>query len=270
MSGYALERERPRAIPAQSVTILGVPVSVIDMTQAVDRIGGWIKRRDSRFVCASDVHGVMRAQQMPEHMAAYRAADMVTPDGMPLRWIGRLRGHTDMQRVCGPDLMIEVCRRSVEDGWRHYFYGGAEGVAEDLAETLQKRFPGLQVAGVECPPFAPQSPAESAAVVKRIADSNADIVWVGLGCPKQELWMHKHVGKIDGAVLIGVGAAFDFHTGRVKRAPVWMQSRGMEWLHRFMAEPARLWRRYLVLAPRFVANAAVEEMRLRWNGGGVR
>ena len=247
----------------EAVPILGVPISVVDMKLAVDRIAGWVAARRSCYVCAPDVHGVMRAQDLPRQMRAYRGAAMVTPDGKPLEWVGRIRGRKDIARVSGPDLMLEVCKRSVAEGWRHYFFGGAEGVAEEMAKRLSARIPGLQIAGIECPPFRPLTPEEEAASIRRINESGANIVWVGLGAPKQEMWMLDNVAKIDAAVLVGVGAAFDFHSGKVKRAPLWMRNNGFEWLHRLLSEPRRLWWRYLVLAPRFVWRAAAEEVRLR-------
>ncbi|MBI1383831.1 MAG: WecB/TagA/CpsF family glycosyltransferase [Rhizobiales bacterium] len=248
----------------ERIAILGVPVSAIDMGLAVATILGWAKRREARYVCVCDVYNVTRAQEDPDHLAALVGADMVTPDGKPLSWVGRLRGNRRIRQVCGPELMPAVCAQSIRDGVSHYFYGGAPGVAENLARGLQTRFPGLQVAGTECPPFRALSEAEKDAVVARIESSGAGIVWVGLGCPKQELWIAEHVERIPGAVLIGVGAAFDFHTGRVKRAPRWMRDAGLEWAFRLASEPRRLWRRYLVYAPRFVFLALRESF-----GGGL-
>ncbi len=237
-----------------AVEILGVPVGILDMPKAVDLIGSWIGDGvpRGRYVCVTDVYNVMLAQQNPRHMDALRGADVVTPDGMPLVWVSWLRGIKETRRVSGPDLMPEICARSEETGWRHYFYGGADGVADKLAATLQAKYPRMQVAGAECPPFRPLTDEERAATIARIKATKADIVWVGLGCPKQEAWMFEHVGRLDGVVLIGVGAAFDFHTGRVARAPLWMQRSGFEWLHRLSSEPRRLWRRYLISAPQFV------------------
>lgn len=238
--------------PSRRIVILGVPVNVTSMPDTLRIIGNWIAERQTRYICASDVHSIMRAQDDPDHMRALNSADMVLADGVPVVWVSRLRGARSAQRVCGPDLMLAACGHSLETGWSHYFYGGAEGVAETLAARLAERFPGLKVAGTECPPFRPLTNDETQAVLQRITEAEPDIVWVGLGCPKQEAWMLQHRAALPGKVLIGVGAAFDFHTGRVARAPVWMQSSGLEWAHRLASEPGRLWRRYLLQAPRFV------------------
>lgn len=246
-----------------SVRILGVPVSRLDMPRAIGCIAAWIARGESRHISTVDVHGVMRSRAEPALKAAYEAADMVTPDGKPLVWTAQLRGYSDIDRVCGPDLVLAVAERSVREGWRHYFYGGADGVAEALARRLQDAYPGLEVAGTECPPFRAQSDEETAATLARIEAAGTDILWVGLGIPKQDVWMHQNAHKLRGVVSIGIGAAFDFHTGRIQRAPLWMQRSGFEWLHRLASEPRRLWRRYLILAPRFVAASISETVRLR-------
>jgi N-acetylglucosaminyldiphosphoundecaprenol N-acetyl-beta-D-mannosaminyltransferase len=244
--------------------VLGVPISVVDMETAMATIALWIRQKKTRYVCAPDVYNVVRAQDDPKHMAALQSADLVIPDGTPLTWVMRLRGEKIRERVCGPDLMLAVCRQSAAEGWRHYFYGGADGVASELAHNLKQRFPGLQVAGLDCPPFRPLSETEVSATIEMINAAKPDIVWVGLGCPKQELWMAENRGRIEGAVLLGVGAAFDFHTGRVRRAPAWMQTHGLEWLYRLAAEPGRLWRRYLVSAPRFCLASLAETIRLKF------
>lgn len=252
-----------------AVDILGVPVGILDMQRAVDRIGSWIAGRDAkrgRYVCVVDVSNVMLARENPRHMDALRGADMVTPDGMPLVWVSWLRGVKETRRVCGPDLLPEICARSEQTGWRHYFYGGADGVADLLSGKLKTKYPALKVVGTECPPFRSLSDGEKEATIVRIKQSGADIVWVGLGCPKQEAWMYEHARRLEGVVLIGVGAAFDFHSGRVARAPVWMQNAGLEWLHRLYSEPRRLWRRYLIRAPLFVALSLAETLAKRRAG----
>ncbi len=244
-------------------TILGVPVSRVTMNSAVDRLADWIEKKQKRYICASDVHSVMRAQDEASHMEALRDADMVLPDGTPLVWVSHLRGERDISRVPGPDFMLAAVERSVKEGWRHYFYGAAEGVAGLLAQTLSENYPGLNVAGTGTPPFRPLTEQESEESLAHIRAARPDIVWVGLGCPKQERWMHEHLSKLDGVVLVGVGAAFDFHAGRVSRAPLWMRSNGFEWLHRLACEPQRLWRRYLLQAPRFVFFSLKETLVLR-------
>lgn len=223
----------------------------------------WVSSATPNFVCIRDVHGVMLAQSDPNLMAIHHQAGMVTPDGMPLVWISRLRGHASVQRVCGPDLVDRVCQASEAAGVRHYFYGGKPGVAERMASALLDRYPKLLVAGTATPPFRPLSAEEDEAATAAIAAEAPGIVWVGLSTPKQEYWMRDHVGRIPGATLIGVGAAFDFYSGEVKRAPGWMQRNGVEWLYRLGSEPRRLWRRYLVLAPIFVVKVASETLRAK-------
>ena len=245
----------------ERINILGVPISALDMSLAIQTISGWVARREARYVCICDVYSATLAQDNPAHLAALSGADMVTPDGKPLSIIGRLRGNKNIRQVSGPDLMPALCAYSAPLGWKHYFYGGAEGVAEALAANLKQRNSTLQIAGTECPPFRELSDQEKADTITRIRQSGANIVWVGLGCPKQERWIAEHVKKIPNAVLIGVGAAFDFQTGRVKRAPVWMRKAGLEWLHRLISEPRRLWRRYMIYAPRFVFLNVIETIR---------
>lgn len=228
-------------------------VSAVDPERALDRITGWIATGERHYVCVSGVHGVMECQSDPALREIHNRSGLTVPDGMPLVWCAHRAGHADTARVYGPDLMLSVLERAAERGWSSYFYGGAEGVPELLAERLTARFPGLQVAGAESPPFRPLTDEESRATQARINASGAVLVWVGLSTPKQERWMAANRPALDAAVLLGVGAAFDFHTDRVRQAPTWMQQRGLEWLFRLLVEPRRLWRRYLSNNPRFVA-----------------
>ncbi|MPZ99217.1 MAG: WecB/TagA/CpsF family glycosyltransferase [Dehalococcoidia bacterium] len=206
------------------------------------------------------VHTLIEATDNPELRAALNDAELIAPDGMPLVWGGRLQGY-QVGRVCGPDLMLALLERSVATGGRHYFYGGAEGVPEQLAGRLQQRFPGLVVAGGYSPPFRALTPEEDEAVVQHINEARPDYVWVGLGSPKQDLWVASHFGRLDASVLLAVGAAFDFHTDRVKRAPLWMQRVGLEWFFRLSTEPRRLWKRYTIINARFVALVAADVVR---------
>jgi N-acetylglucosaminyldiphosphoundecaprenol N-acetyl-beta-D-mannosaminyltransferase len=188
-------------------------------------------------VCTT--HTVLECHDAPDLAAIVNQAGMATPDGMPLVWLGRLRGHP-VERVYGPDLMLAVCERGQARGYRHFFYGGAEGVAETLAARLRARFPRLLVAGSYCPPFRPLTAAEEREVAAQINASGADIVWVGLGTPKQDYWVARFRPLLTAPVLIAVGAAFDFHAGRVRQAPRWMQRAGLEWLFRLTQDPRRL------------------------------
>jgi len=233
--------------------ILGVGVSPINLEDAVGRISAWIREGRNGYVCVANVHSIMESRRDQDFRRILNDAGMVTPDGMPLVWLGRRRGDPRVGRVYGPDLMLAVCRDSVARGFRHFFYGGAsDEVLVRLRSNLEARFPGLQVAGALAPPFRPLTEAEDAEVVERIRESGADIVWVGLGAPRQERWMAAHAGRIP-AVMVGVGAAFDFHAGVKRQAPRVMQRTGLEWLFRLGAEPRRLWRRYLVDNPAFAA-----------------
>jgi len=242
----------PRRPAIERTNVLGVGVSAIDMKLALDTIEHWIATREPHYVCVSGVHGVMESQQDEELRRIHNRAGLVTPDGMPLVWLSHLSGRREVQRVYGPDLMLACCALSEEKGYRHYFYGGGEGVPELLAERLRQRFPRLQVVGTYSPPFRPLSPEEDEALIQRIDATDPDIVWVGLSTPKQERWMASHVGRVRAPVLIGVGAAFDFHAGLKKQAPRWMQRSGLEWFFRLVTEPRRLGRRYLVNNPKFV------------------
>jgi len=236
----------------QCADILGVGISTIRMTDALEAIDGWIAGGDRTFVCITGVHGVMESQHDDQLRHIHNAAGMVTPDGMPLVWLSRLSGYRHVERVYGPDLMLACCEESVAKGYRHFFYGGAEGVAERLSERLQKRFPRLEVVGTFCPPFRPLDEDEDKDAVRRINEARPDIVWVGMGTPKQERWMWDHRNRLDASVLIGVGAAFDFHSGSKKQAPIWMQRSGLEWFFRLLSEPRRLGPRYLVNNPLFL------------------
>lgn len=256
-------RAAPAPAPIRRVNILGVGVSAIDMELALAEIERWISAREPHYVCVTGVHGVMESQTDEGLRAIHNAAGLVTPDGMPLVWLSRWRGQRHVRRVYGPDLMLALCERSVARGWRHFLYGGSDGVAELLAERLRARFPGIAVAGTWSPPFRPETPVEDAALAERVAEAAADIVWVGLGTPKQERWMSAHAGRLAAPVLIGVGAAFDFHAGLKAQAPKWMQRGGLEWLFRLLSEPRRLWRRYLVNNPRFVWRIALQKAGVR-------
>ncbi len=245
------------------VNILGVGVSAINMSQALQTIDRWIETRSRNYVCVTGVHGVMESHRDPEIRRIHNQAGMVTPDGMPLVWLSRLMGSRNVNRVYGPDLMLLLCEHSVSRGYRHYLYGGNEGVPEELANRLQIRFPGLQIVGNYSPPFRPLTSREDRKVVDMINHAEPDIVWVGLSTPKQERWMAEHSGRLSAPVLIGVGAAFDFHTGRIRQAPKWMQKNGLEWLFRTMMEPRRLWRRYMSNNPGFIALVLLQLLGLR-------
>jgi N-acetylglucosaminyldiphosphoundecaprenol N-acetyl-beta-D-mannosaminyltransferase len=243
------------------IDVLGVPVSAITMAQALEAIDTWIACRTPQYICVTGVHGVMESGRDESLRAIHARAGLVTPDGMPLVWLARHAGQPQVERVYGPDLMLAVCSASVPCGWRHFFYGGSPGVAGRMASRLQSRFPGLQIAGEYAPPFHELSTLEDKAIVERINATTPDLVWVGLSTPKQERWMAAHVGRLTAPVLIGVGAAFDFHAGVKRQAPRWMQRSGLEWSFRLMTEPRRLWKRYLVNNPQFVWRISQQLLR---------
>jgi N-acetylglucosaminyldiphosphoundecaprenol N-acetyl-beta-D-mannosaminyltransferase len=250
----------------ERVNILGVGVSAINMEMAVAMFDTWIARRAQQYVCVTGVHGVIESQDDPALRAVLCDSGLTTPDGMPLVWLSKLHGFGHVGRVYGPDLMLAVCAHSVEKGYRHFLYGGDEGVAETLAARLRERFPGVQIVGAYAPPFRPLTAEEDAGIVRMINEARADIVWVGLSTPKQERWMAAHHGRITAPVMVGVGAAFDFHAGRKKQAPRWMQRSGLEWSFRLLQEPKRLWRRYLINNPKFIALVFLQALHLkRWN-----
>ena len=235
----------------QRVDVLGVGVSAINMEIAVQEISRWVEAREPHYVCVTGVHGVMESQKDDALLEIHNRSGLTTPDGMPMVWAGRRAGAAHMARVYGPDLMLEICRRSVEEEWTHYFYGGKEGVPDLLASRLREQFPGLKVVGAYSPPFRELSPEESAAIVEKISEAQPDFVWVGLSTPKQERWMAAHIGSLNVPAVLGVGAAFDMNAGLLPQAPFWMQKRGLEWLYRLIKEPRRLWKRYLGNNPRF-------------------
>jgi N-acetylglucosaminyldiphosphoundecaprenol N-acetyl-beta-D-mannosaminyltransferase len=232
--------------------ILGVDVSAINAAQALQTIDGWIYRREQKYVCVTGVHGVMESQRDTNLKQIHNDAGLVTPDGMPLVWLSRLKGFRWVERVYGPDLMLALCEQSLVKGYRHYFYGGVKGVAEKLVTRLTRQFSGLQIAGFWSPPFRPLTRDEDEQLIQLINETEPDIVWVGLSTPKQEYWMYQHLGRVSAPVMIGVGAAFDFHAGVKRQAPRWMQRSGLEWSFRLLTEPRRLWRRYLINNPLFL------------------
>jgi N-acetylglucosaminyldiphosphoundecaprenol N-acetyl-beta-D-mannosaminyltransferase len=234
--------------------VIGAPIDVLDWSTALSRLQDWASRRESRYVCICNAHSVVTTSQDPAFGKAVNEADMATPDGAPVAWMLRKLGHAGQARINGPDLMWRYCGLAAERGDSVFLYGGAPETLEILQRKLLTAFPGLRIAGAVSPPFRALSAEEDATAVAEINASGAGTVWVSLGCPKQELWMAAHRGRVQ-AVMVGVGAAFDYHAGTISRAPQWMQDRGLEWLHRLCSEPRRLWRRYLVTNTLFVSGA---------------
>jgi N-acetylglucosaminyldiphosphoundecaprenol N-acetyl-beta-D-mannosaminyltransferase len=234
------------------VNVLGVGISVLNLKTALAAIADAVRARRKGYVCVTGVHGVMEAQDDAGFKRILNGAFLCTPDGMPMVWAGRLNGHREMSRVYGPDLMLDVCAWSETSGCKHFFYGGADGVADLLAQKLKSRFPKLAVVGTFTPPFRPLTGEEIAKLQEQIAAARPDILWVGLSTPKQEKFMAEFLPRLDVTLMAGVGAAFDFHSGRIRQAPRWMQRGGLEWFYRLCCEPRRLAKRYLRNNPLFI------------------
>jgi len=245
------------------VNVLGVGVSALNLDSASDFLIRAAQSKRKGYVCVTGVHGVSEAQNDPAFRQILNSSLLNTPDGMPMVWMGRLQGQHHMDRVYGPDLMLRLCELSVSTGLKHFFYGGAEGVTELLKQRLVQRFPALQVVGTYTPPFRALNAEEEQHLAELVAKTQPHFFWVGLSTPKQEKFMASYVNRLDAAVFLGVGAAFDFHAGRVRQAPRWMQRSGLEWFFRLCTEPRRLWKRYLKNNPLFVGRAFCQLTGLR-------
>lgn len=246
------------------INVLGTRVTVLDIPSAVSMIEDWGGQdRCGRYVCVTGVHGVMEGVRSESIRGIHNRADAVAPDGMPLVWLGRLQGQRRMDRVYGPDLMLSVLARAAERGLSNFFYGGAPGVADTLKRRMEERHPGLRVVGTGAPPFRPLTQEEEKLAIETINQTAPDFLWIGLSTPKQEMLMAAWTGKVQAKVMIGVGAAFDFHSGRVRQAPRWVQRIGMEWFFRLCMEPRRLARRYLRNNPMFLGHVVLQITGLR-------
>lgn len=242
-----------------SIGVLGVRVHMVQMPEVLTHMEHWVQRRErAHVVVASGMHGVMEARRNPEFKDIVNSADLFVPDGISLVWIGRRRGYRLKKRVCGSDLMWEFLKLSERKGYRLFFYGDTEETLESLTDKLKMSFPHLKIVGSISPPFRPLTAEEESRDVETINRSGADVVWVGLGLPKQERWMYQHRDKVDAPVLVGVGAAFKFLSGQVRRAPPWVGDNGLEWMWRFIQEPRRVWRRVLVDGPKFAGQVILE------------
>lgn len=223
--------------------IMGVDIVVTDMNKTMQTIEEKLEDWRGKYICVANVHTTVTAHKDKQYQAVQQGAAMALPDGGPLSQYSREQGYTEAQRVTGPDLMQEILKISPQKKWRHYFYGSTPETLKILEQKIQERYPGTIIAGMYSPPFRPLTPQEDAACVEQINATNPDFVWVGLGAPKQELWMAAHEDEVH-ALMIGVGAAFDYEAGNIKRAPMWMQRRNLEWLYRLMQDPKRLFKRY--------------------------
>ena len=241
--------------------VIGAPIDVVYWGGAVATLLRWAAAGESRYVCACNVHSVVTAQSDERLAASVRGADMVLPDGAPVAWLMRKSGYTAQQRVSGPDLMWRYFAAAAVYGESIFLYGGSTNTLDRLSARITAKFPGLRIVGAHSPPFRTLTSEEDQAVVDMINASGATTVWVSLGCPKQEVWMAEHRDRVQ-SVLVGVGAAFGFHAGTTRRAPRWMQRFALEWLHRLLSEPRRLWLRYLSTNTVFVL-AAVRQLMQR-------
>jgi N-acetylglucosaminyldiphosphoundecaprenol N-acetyl-beta-D-mannosaminyltransferase len=242
--------------------VLGVLVDATDYDQATESIIHAASETRPFAVTALAVHGVMTGVQDPVHRHRLNSLDLVTPDGQPVRWaLNLLHGTRLGDRVYGPTLTLHVCKRAAELGLPVYFYGSTEPVVQRLAESLRERYPELVVAGAEPSRFRTLSVDERTQLGERVRQSGARIVFVGLGCPRQEVFVYEN-RDIIGVPLLAVGAAFDFHSGNAKEPPAWVQRAGLQWLHRLAQDPKRLWRRYLVLNPQYLARLTAQRLRL--------
>ncbi|PWT71408.1 MAG: glycosyltransferase [Chloroflexi bacterium] len=244
------------ALPRANV--LGVGVHAIDLRTAIDAIETAIFERRRGYVCLTGVHGVMEAQREPDLMRIFSMATLVLPDGMPTVWMGHLQGFREMDRVFGPDLLITIAERSAWTEHSHFLCGGQVGVAEQLRNALLCRFPTIRILGTYTPPFRPLTRDEEKTFISAVNELAPDIIWVGMSTPKQERFMAEYLPHLNTTLMIGVGAAFDFHTGRIKDSPQWVKHSGLQWAHRLMQQPARLWKRYILNNPMFLVRAGLQ------------
>ena len=247
----------------QRVNILGVGVSAVSLTEAVERSVAFVETKRQGYVCVTGVHGVMEAQDDERFRQILNRSFLTTPDGVPTVWLGRLHGFRTMTRVYGPDYMLALCDTGRAHGLRHFLYGGKPGVAEQLRDTLQERFPGIQIVGTYTPPFRRLVAEEEQGLRTQLEECGADIFWVGLSTPKQENFMAEYYERLPVKLMVGVGAAFDLLSGNLREAPDWVKQIGMQWLYRLIMEPRRLWRRYLHNNPRFLLMTAMQLIRLK-------
>lgn len=250
---------RKANVHRNGAVVLSSFIDAISWNEVLKKISMWARAHESRYVCICNVHSVVTAHQNPAFLAVLTEADAATPDGMPIAWSLRKMGFANQERINGPDLMWRYCQLAEQEGQKIYFYGSTSTTLNLLNSKLLSAFPKLLIAGMYSPPFRVLSSKEDAEIIEQINSSGAAVVFVSLGCPKQEMWMSAHRGKIN-AVTIGVGAAFDYHAGTIRRAPKWMQEFGLEWLYRFLSEPRRLWRRYLTTNIIFIIRVAIPLM----------
>jgi len=232
--------------------VLDVQVSAVNLERACSIVDESIQMDRKGYVCVAPVSTIVSCQESGEYKEIVNNAEMVAPDGMPLVWLAKMMGHKEVRRTYGPDLMLTLCDMGQEKGYRHFLYGGSQEASEKMVTTLKKKFPNINIVGRYSPPFRESTVEENEKVIDLINNTQTDILWVGLGAPKQDYWMKNNRDKLDASMMIGVGAAFDFLAGTKKQAPIWMRNAGLEWVFRLCSEPKRLWKRYLIGNTRFI------------------
>lgn len=246
------------------INILGVGIDPVTIDEAVKTIMQWVDRGKQHYVCVTGVHGTMECQKDQSFMRIHNTSGLTVPDGMPIVWCGRLQGFNNLSRVYGPDLMLEVCKASVQKGYTHFLFGGNAGVAESLQKNLEKIFPGIRITGTYTPPHRSLDEQEEKELIDKVSRLKPAIFWVGLSTPKQERFMAEYIHKLDTMVMLGVGAAFDIHARYTKDAPDVFKKTGMQWFYRLCQEPRRLWRRYLFNNPVFIYKFAKQMLAQRY------
>jgi N-acetylglucosaminyldiphosphoundecaprenol N-acetyl-beta-D-mannosaminyltransferase len=247
----------------ETANVLGIAVEPLDMERSLTRVAESLQGNRKGYVCLIGVHGITEAQRDPLLAQAFARATLMVPDGAPTVWVGRWQGFSNMQRVAGPDLMLEIFRRKEFSRYTHFLYGGKEGVADELRANLQRRFPWVRIVGTHTPPFRDLTADEEDSLAARVHELKPDIIWVGIGTPKQERFMMQYLPLLDSTLMFGVGAAFDFHTGRIKDSPLWVKRAGLQWLHRLIQDPRRLFWRYLRSNSAFLLHITLQLTGLR-------
>jgi len=245
---------------AECANVLGVQVEALNMERALDQLGEALRSNRKGYVCMAGVHGVMEAQRSTAVRCAFRDSLMNLPDGMPTVWVGRSQGFTTMRRVAGPDVMLQLFSSRQFEKYSHFFYGGKPGVAQELASEMKRRFPWVRIAGTYTPPFRDLNDEEESEFIGMVRRAKPSIIWVGISSPRQELFMRRYLPKLDTCLMFGVGAAFDFHTGRIRDCSEWIKRAGLQWLHRLLQDPRHLLWRYARNNPAFVGRIALQMM----------
>jgi len=258
VNSASCENKNADALRMARANVLGIGVSDVAMEDAIRLSDECIRTGCREYICTVDAHSIVEAQSDDDLASIFNDSFLTIPDGMPLVWLAKSQGHKQIQRVYGPDFMLELCRFGVSREYRHFLCGGKPGIADTLREKLVSKIPGLQVVGTYTPPFHPLDCAEEAELAGMIAIAKPDVVWVGLGSPNQDRFIAQYCGLFETNLMVGVGAAFDFHAGTVKEAPLWLRNTGLQWIYRLAQEPHRLWKRYLVCVPSFLWKSGLQ------------